>query len=145
MLHGTCVCNVFCRSLGDPSLRFLQRQILFFWSLDCDFAKQMSVGLGCPRQIKVCIQYASLSILGKPNMIASTLVHCGNGQYPSLKDNLFSVCYCITINLKSRTRTQRTCCHVLWRDGFACRFLLECETALSKHCKESSPLWNLLP
>lgn len=91
MLHGTCVCNVFWRSLGDPSLRFLQRQILFFWSLDCDFAKQMSVGLGCPRQIKVCIQYASLSILGKPNMIASTSVHCGNGEYPSLKDNLFSV------------------------------------------------------
>ncbi len=126
------VCNVFCRSLGDPSLRFLQRQILFFWSLDCDFVKQMSVGLGCPRQIKVYIQYASLSIFGKPNMIASTSVHYGNGQYPSLKDSLFSVCYCITINLMSRSHRENLLLCFVEKDGFACRFLLECETVLSK-------------
>jgi hypothetical protein len=92
----------------------------------------MSVGLGCPRQIKVYIQYASLSIFGKPNMIASTSVHYGNGQYPSLKDSLFSVCYCITINLMSRSHRENLLLCFVEKDGFACRFLLECETVLSK-------------
>ncbi len=71
----------------------------------------------------------AMHLLGKPNMIASTSVHCGSGQYPSLKDNLFSVCYSITINLMSRTQRENQQLCFLEEDGFACRFLLECETA----------------